>query len=235
MLYTITILTIFRLMGIKVWCTSKDEYKSVEKYYKEAKIVHFGIDKNELHKLIQLRNKSAKYNRVKRRFLIVGRVAPVKRVYEFADQFIKANLENASLTVIGPISDAKKIPNRLAMHPSINFTGFIEHDKLLHYYINHDVYVNCSVSENYSFTTRLAALLGMKCLVTNNNPWIHYCPSDQVSNLPMHVKDWSGYLQNFMPCLNSSNADDRLQMSSFAKAIPLWEEYSYHLELHGVC
>lgn len=97
------------------------------------------------------------------KYLYVGRVAPEKNLEFLIDEF---NINGKSLTIVGDgelYSKCKSMANQ-----NIQFTGYIDNDKLPEIYLSHDVFILPSKSEAWGLVVEEALWAGLPVIVSSN-------------------------------------------------------------------
>lgn len=95
--------------------------------------------------------------------LYVGRVTPTKNVKEVIEVFkgVKENIANAKLVIVGEhtVKDYSERLKQLA-DKDIIFTGYVEDDELVSFYLICDVYATCSLSEGFNLPLKEVQAFG---------------------------------------------------------------------------
>ena len=227
--YTNIVLLVLRLANVVIWVTSVQEYDSVKKFNPKARTVHFGLTQKETLYFDRV-NRGVDLNDYCIKFLFVGRIAKVKRLTPFISAFASQLAENIHLKIVGPLEEGVELPKLVERDNRIDYIGAVEKDKLPEIFADCDVYVQPSVSENYSFTTRTAILMGKTCILGKINPWVDLIKSSSILVLPDKPVDWSAYLEHVISHI--SNNDLATTSTDIVDLrIPKWSEYSTYLNL----
>ena len=147
------------LFSDKVFCTSPQSYAA---RFKKTKLMPVGIDTDFFKPDPSVPKKPNS-------ILFLGRIAPVKKVFEFVEWFNKLDGKFIA-TVAGSALPCDKDYERLVQSRAsdrIRFVGAVTQEQALKLYQSHETYVNFTPAGSMDKTILEAAACGMKLEVRN--------------------------------------------------------------------
>ncbi len=100
-------------------------------------------------------------------FTFIGRFVPLKNIDRIIRAFLKSDVKNARLVLIGDGTEYEKMVKMADGHKDIIFTGRLEGDDLYPWYNIADVLILASRQEAFGAVTNEALLGGADCLVSS--------------------------------------------------------------------
>lgn len=150
------------MMSHKVFCTSPQSYTA---QFKKTKIMPVGIDTDFFKPDLGVK-------KVPNSALLLGRVAPVKRVLEFVEWL--SGTEYLA-TIAGPVGneqynqDIRSKIKELKLENRVKFVGAVSREEARDLYCSHSLYVNMTPAGSFDKTIFEAASCGTGIKVENND------------------------------------------------------------------
>lgn len=145
----------------------KDEIRKLG-YKQPIAIIPNGID-------MPLKAKS-NFNQKKIKYLFLGRIHPIKGLDLLIRTWAKIDNKNISLDICGYSEDLnyykylKNITNKLNIK-NITFSGSVSGESKKQKFIENDIFILPSKSENFGIVIAEAMSYGLPVITTNNTPW----------------------------------------------------------------
>ena len=145
----------------------KDEIRKLG-YKQPIAIIPNGID-------MPLKAKS-NFNQKKIKYLFLGRIHPIKGLDLLIRTWAKIDNKNISLDICGYSEDLnyykylKNITNKLNIK-NITFSGSVSGESKKQKFIENDIFILPSKSENFGLVVAEAMSYGMPVIVSENTPW----------------------------------------------------------------
>ena len=111
--------------------------------------------------------------------LYVGRVDPEKNVGAVIDAFLKANLNNAQLAIVGDGVDVARLKKKYGEHKSVHFLGKIVPPELYDVYRMGDLFATASEIETQGIVLIEAAATGLPLIAVDAGAVSEVCVSGE--------------------------------------------------------
>ena len=111
--------------------------------------------------------------------LYVGRVDPEKNVGAVIDAFLKANLDNAQLAIVGDGVDVARLKKKYGEHKSVHFLGKIVPPELYDVYRMGDLFATASEIETQGIVLIEAAATGLPLIAVDAGAVSEVCVSGE--------------------------------------------------------
>ena len=127
-------------------------------------ILPYGVDLDQFHTDREKRNSGDKF-----RVIFVGQLIPRKGVHYLIEAFVKLDLPNSELVIIGSGDGSiNKIIEKYRCNSTIKFIPHMPKVELYRYYENSDVLVLPSLSDSFGLVVLEAMACGLPVIVTEN-------------------------------------------------------------------
>ena len=123
----------------------------------------YGVEKKTFYFKEKKINKNKEFN-----ILFVGNVTLQKGIFYLLDAFTNINFVNKKLTIIGPIDTLLKKKILKYKSSKITFIKKVEHQKLIDFYSNSDVFVLPSIQDGFGMVITEALACGCPVIATEN-------------------------------------------------------------------
>ena len=158
--------------------------------------------------------------------LYVGRVDPEKKVGTVIEAFLKANVENSQLVIVGDGVDKARLESRYGNVGNIHFLGRVTGDELYELYKTGDVFATASEIETQGIVLIEAAACGLPLIAVDKGAVAEVCLDEENGYLcePGSVPEIAAAIKKIL-------GDDKLRASFSKKSLELAKEHDFETTL----